>query len=170
MQVVAPVREAASQALGALLQHICQPSVYEVYKVLRRMVMQDDLDLTQNTWEVCHGGMLGLKYLVVVRSDLFIKEPDILDGVVSAVMKGLRDHDDDVRAESAATMIPIAAEFVTLRPHAIDDLTSVVWECLSQLKDDLTASTGNVMDLLAKLCSFPEVLEGMKAKAETDAS
>ncbi|KAF3937100.1 hypothetical protein ABW19_dt0210638 [Dactylella cylindrospora] len=168
--VVAPVREAASQALGALLKHIPQNSVYEVYKILRRMVMQDDLDMQQNIWEICHGGMLGLKYLVVVRSDLFVTEPDILDGVVSAVMKGLRDHDDDVRAESAATMLPIASEFVELRPHAVDDLTSVVWECLSHLKDDLTASTGHVMDLLAKLCSFPEVLETMRLKAETDPS
>ncbi|KAK6523287.1 TATA-binding protein-associated factor mot1 [Orbilia ellipsospora] len=168
--VVAPVREAASQALGALLKHIPQGSVYEVYKILRRMVMQDDLDMSQSIWEICHGGMLGLKYLVVVRSDLFVEEPDILDGVVSAVMKGLRDHDDDVRAESAATMLPIAAEFVSLRPHAVDDLTSVVWECLSHLKDDLTASTGHVMDLLAKLCSFPEVLETMRVKAETDPS
>ncbi|KAF3308689.1 TATA-binding protein-associated factor mot1 [Orbilia oligospora] len=168
--VVAPVREAASQALGALLKHIPQGSVYEVYKILRRMVMQDDLDISQTIWEICHGGMLGLKYLVVVRSDLFVEEPDILDGVVSAVMKGLRDHDDDVRAESAATMLPIAAEFVSLRPHAVDDLTSVVWECLSHLKDDLTASTGHVMDLLAKLCSFPEVLETMRMKAETDPS
>ncbi|KAJ6258416.1 hypothetical protein Dda_6456 [Drechslerella dactyloides] len=168
--VVAPVREAASQALGALLKHIPQSSVYEVYKILRRIVMQDDLDMTQTVWEICHGGMLGLKYLVVVRSDLFVEEPDILDGVVSAVMKGLRDYDDDVRAESAATMLPIAAEFVSLRPHAVDDLTSVVWECLSHLKDDLTASTGHVMDLLAKLCSFPQVLEIMRVKAETDPS
>ncbi|EWC44054.1 hypothetical protein DRE_01406 [Drechslerella stenobrocha 248] len=168
--VVAPVREAASQALGALLKHIPQSSVYEVYKILRRIVMQDDLDMAQTVWEICHGGMLGLKYLVVVRSDLFIEEPDILDGVVSAVMKGLRDYDDDVRAESAATMLPIAAEFVSLRPHAVDDLTSVGWECLSHLKDDLTASTGHVMDLLAKLCSFPQVLEIMRVKAETDPS
>ena len=129
--------------------------------------MQEDLNLAQPIWQVCHGGMLGLKYLSAVRTDLLTQNAPLLDGVVRAVMRGLADHDDDVRAVSAATLIPIASEFITLRPHAVDDLINVVWECLSHLKDDLSASTGSVMDLLAKLCSFPQVLEAMKHKAST---
>ena len=121
-------------------------------------------------WQVCHGGMLGLKYLSAVRTDLLTKNIELLDGVVRAVMRGLADMDDDVRAVSAATLIPIAEEFITLRPEAVDGLINVVWECLSHLKDDLSASTGSVMDLLAKLCSFPQVLEAMRTKASTDPS
>lgn len=156
--------------MGALLLHLSPASVHKVYKMLYRLVMQEDLGISMPIWQVCHGGMLGLKYLSAVRTDMLTKNSELLDGVVCAVMRGLADHDDDVRAVSAATLIPIAAEFITLRPQAVDGLINVVWECLSHLKDDLSASTGSVMDLLAKLCSFPQVLEAMKHKASTDPS
>ncbi|CCX05040.1 Similar to Probable helicase mot1; acc. no. O43065 [Pyronema omphalodes CBS 100304] len=168
--VVAPIRETTSQTMGALLLHLSPASVHKVYKMLYRLVMQEDLGISMPIWQVCHGGMLGLKYLSAVRTDMLTKNSELLDGVVCAVMRGLADHDDDVRAVSAATLIPIAAEFITLRPQAVDGLINVVWECLSHLKDDLSASTGSVMDLLAKLCSFPQVLEAMKHKASTDPS
>lgn len=156
--------------MGALLYHLSPGSVHKVYRMLYRLVMQEDLGIDRPIWQVCHGGMLGLKYLSAVRTDLLTQNAELLDGVVRAVMRGLADLDDDVRAVSAATLIPIAAEFITLRPQAVDGLINVVWECLSHLKDDLSASTGSVMDLLAKLCSFPQVLEAMRHKASTDPS
>lgn len=166
--VVAPIRETIGQTLGALMAHLSPHTVASVYKVLHRMVMQNDLDIPARIWEVCHGGMIGLRYLVAVRSDLLVKDNGLMDGVVEAVMKGLADNDDDVRAVSAATLIPIAKEFVALRPAALDDLINIVWDCLSDLRDDLSASTGFVMDLLAKLCSFSEVLVAMKHNASKD--
>lgn len=166
--VVAPIRETVGQTLGALLVHLRPISVNSVYRVLYRMVMQTDLNLPRRVWEVCHGGMIGLRYLVAVRNDLLVKDNSLMDGVVEAVMKGLADPDDDVRAVSAATLTPIAKEFVLLRPEALDDLMTIVWDCLSDLRDDLSASTGSVMDLLAKLCSFPEVLFAMKQNAAKD--
>ncbi|KAI4157311.1 MAG: hypothetical protein LQ342_008387 [Letrouitia transgressa] len=166
--VVAPIREIVGQTLGALLSHLAPLTVTSVYRVLYRMVMQNDLQLPARIWEVCHGGMIGLRYLVAVRSDLLIKEDGLMDGVVEAVMKGLADSDDDVRSVSASTLTPIAKEFVALRPSALDSLINIVWDCLSDLRDDLSASTGSVMDLLAKLCSFPEVLAAMKHNAARD--
>jgi len=163
--VVAPIRETVGQTLGAVMAHLQATTVSSVYHVLYRMVMQKGLNLPQRIWEVCHGGMIGLRYLVAVRSDLLVKDNGLMDGVVEAVMKGLADYDDDVRAVSAATLTPIAKEFVALRPAALDDLMNIVWNCLSDLRDDLSASTGFVMDLLAKLCSFPEVLIAMKNNA-----
>ena len=163
--VVAPIRETVGQTLGALLAHLPPSSVTLVYRVLYRMVMQSDLNIPARIWEVCHGGMIGLRYLVAIRSDLLVKDNGLMDGVVEAVMRGLSDADDDVRAVSAATLTPIAKEFVALRPGALDDLMRIVWDCLSDLRDDLSASTGSVMDLLAKLCSFPEVLNAMKFNA-----
>lgn len=163
--VVAPIRETVGQTLGAVMAHLQATTVSSVYHVLYRMVMQIDLNLPKRIWEVCHGGMIGLRYLVAVRSDLLVKDNALMDGVVEAVMKGLADYDDDVRAVSAATLTPIAKEFVTLRPAALNDLMNIVWDCLSDLRDDLSASTGFVMDLLAKLCSFPEVLMAMKHNA-----
>lgn len=166
--VVAPIRETIGQTLGALLVRLSPYTVTMVYRVLYRMVMQNDIGLPARVWEVCHGGMIGLRYLVAVRNDLLVKENGLMDGVVEAVMKGLGDFDDDVRAVSASTLTPIAKEFVSLRPAALDGLMNIVWDCLSDLRDDLSASTGSVMDLLAKLCSFPEVLVAMKSNAAKD--
>ncbi|TAQ87568.1 hypothetical protein B7494_g4096 [Chlorociboria aeruginascens] len=167
--VVAPIRETVGQTLGALLSHLPPTTVYAVHRILYRMVMQEDLQLEKPGWAICHGGMIGLRYLVAVRNDLLLRDSDLIDGVIRAVMKGLGDWDDDVRSVSAATLIPIAKEFVNLRPEALDGLINIVWECLSNLGDDLSASTGQIMDLLAKLCSFPEVLEAMKKNAARDA-
>ena len=163
--VVAPIRETVGQTLGALMAHLSSTTVNSVYTVLYRMVMQTDLNTPSRIWEVCHGGMTGMRYLVAVRNDLLEKDESLMDGVVEAVMKGLADYDDDVRAVSAATLIPIAGEFVSIRPTALEGLMNIVWDCLSDIRDDLSASTGFVMDLLAKLCSFPEALSAMKNNA-----
>ncbi|KAI9803647.1 MAG: TATA-binding protein-associated factor mot1 [Piccolia ochrophora] len=167
--VVAPIRETIGQTMGALLLHLSASSVHSVYQILHRMVLQEDLNLKMPVWEVCHGGMIGLRYLVAVRDDLLLKDTRLMDGVIKAVMKGLADFDDDVRSVSAATLVPIAKEFVSLRPDALSGLMNIVWDCLSNLKDDLSASTGSVMDLLAKLCAFPQVLQAMKQNAQNDA-
>lgn len=166
--VVAPIRETVGQTMGALLIHLPPATVYSIHRILYRMVMQKDLRLEKPGWAICHGGMIGLRYLVAVRNDLLLTDGDLIDGVIQAVMKGLGDLDDDVRSVSAATLIPIAKEFVNLRPEALDGLINIVWECLSNLGDDLSASTGQIMDLLAKLCSFPEVLVAMKNNAARD--
>ncbi|KAG8534041.1 uncharacterized protein KY384_000884 [Bacidia gigantensis] len=166
--VVAPIRETIGQTLAALLVHLPAPKVRSIYRVLHQMVMQSDLKISNRIWEVCHGGMTGLRYLVAVRTDLLVDDEKLMDGIVEAVLRGLADIDDDVRAVSAATLIPIAKQFVSLRPSALEHLMDIVWACLSDLRDDLSASTGFVMDLLAKLCSFPEVLEAMRRNATKD--
>ncbi|KAI1637611.1 SNF2 family domain-containing protein [Biscogniauxia mediterranea] len=165
---VAPIRETVGQTLGSFLKHVPPESVYSIYQILFRMVMQQDLALDRPIWAVCHGGMVGLRYVVAVRKDLLLQHNHMIDGVVQAVMKGLGDSDDDVRSVSAATLIPMAQEFVRLRPAALEQLINIVWESLSSLGDDLSASTGKIMDLLATLCGFPEVLEAMKNSAEQD--
>lgn len=166
--VVAPIRESIGQTLGALLMHLPSESVHAAFGILQKMVMQDTFNLDRPAWAVCHGGMIGLRYLVAVRNDLLLEDGDLIDGVIQAVMKGLGDADDDVRSVSAATLIPIAQDFVNLRPNKLKDLIEIVWACLMDLGDDLSASTGQIMDLLAKLCSFPEVLEAMKENALED--
>ncbi|KAF2261710.1 hypothetical protein CC78DRAFT_535437 [Lojkania enalia] len=166
---VAPIRETAGQALGAVLQYLSRDNVVATFKVLHRLVMQQDFD-NLSLWQVCQGGMIGLRYLVAVRNDLLLEETALIDGVLAAVVKGLSDFDDDVRAVSAATLIPIAKEVVEMQPNALEGLMNQVWSCLSNLHDDLSASTGSIMDLLAKLCGFPQVLDAMRTNAEHDPS
>lgn len=165
---VAPIRETAGQVMGAVLQYLPASSVHDINRILYRLVMQKDLKVSRRIWHACHGGMIGMRYLVAVRTDLLFQDRSLMDGVLECVIKGLGDADDDVRSVSAATLIPVAKEFVNVRSNELGHLISVVWECLSSLSDDLSASTGSVMDLLAKLCSFPEVLDAMKANAAVD--
>ncbi|KAF5521216.1 putative helicase mot1 [Colletotrichum aenigma] len=165
---VAPIRETIGQSLGSVLRHVPADSVHGIYKILYRMVMQDDLHLEMLQWSVCHGGMVGLRYVVAVRKDLLLEDNEMIDGVVRLVMKGLEEHDDDVRSVSAATLLPMAKEFVTMRPGSIDGLINIMWGSLADLGDDLSASTGKIMDLLATLCSYPEVLQAMETSAAQD--
>ncbi|KAL9094642.1 MAG: hypothetical protein Q9165_003202 [Trypethelium subeluteriae] len=166
--VVAPIRETAGQVLGVILPCLPPSSIRAIYDILYRLIMQEDLKQSTRIWQACHGGMIGMRYLVAVRSDLLLQDNKLMDGVLETVMKGLVDADDDVRAVSAATLQPVVKEFVHFRPSALNHLIHIVWDCLSNLSDDLSASTGLVMDLLAKLCSFPEVLDAMKRNAAQD--
>ncbi|EMD90510.1 hypothetical protein COCC4DRAFT_19988 [Bipolaris maydis ATCC 48331] len=172
--VIAPIRETAGQALGSLLQYMTGDNVLATFRVLNRLIMNQDLPVDTNPlsapWALCQGGMIGLRYLVAVRNDLLLQDGTLMDGVLAAVTNGLSNDDDDVRAISAATLIPVVKEFIEMRPKALEGLMNVVWSCLSSLQDDLSASTGFIMDLLAKLCGFPQVLEAMQANARQDPS
>ncbi|CAG8524478.1 17028_t:CDS:10, partial [Acaulospora colombiana] len=129
-------------------------SAYEKFLKYRGM----ELDVKSNMsgskpsiWEVRHAGMLGLKYAVAVRKDLV---NNILDSIVDAVIVGLKDSDDDVRAVAASILIPIADYFVEFSANKIPEIVTVLWDCLKDLKDDLTASTASgVLDLSLKVWS-----------------
>ncbi|KAM6500628.1 SNF2 superfamily chromatin remodeling protein [Amanita muscaria] len=187
-QVVAPVRETVSQTLASLMIHMPTRSLLHVHNVLLQMIRQD-FDIPANLrsktlgtkstsrserahiWEVRHAGLLGLKYEVAVRSDLFDKEiviqgendfahsgKDILRDVVEAAVLGLGDRDDDVRAVAASCLIPVAGHLVDQLPETLDRVLNVLWNCLSDMKDDLSSSVGAVMDLLGKLVTYDEFI------------
>ncbi|CBQ68835.1 related to MOT1-transcriptional accessory protein [Sporisorium reilianum SRZ2] len=87
-QVVAPVRETASQTLACLMPHMPESSILSVHSVLLQMIRQDHAAEGAATdfnagfaakrgkkgyvWEVRHAGLLGLKYEVVVKKDLLM--------------------------------------------------------------------------------------------------
>jgi TATA-binding protein-associated factor len=87
-QVVAPVREAGSQALACLLQHMGIDSIAAIHTLLLRMILQDWSAVGKNgaiqggyAWEVRHAGLLGLKYELAVRPDLITDEGIIVKGL-----------------------------------------------------------------------------------------
>lgn len=59
-QVVAPVRETCAQVLGAILKQMSIDKIEKTVDILVKLTKQ-------NEWEVRHGGLLGMKYLLVVR-------------------------------------------------------------------------------------------------------
>lgn len=166
--VVAPIRESIGQTLGALLTQLPNETAIATYNFLQKMINQQDPGILQPVWEVCHGGMIGLRYFVAVRKDLLLQHNNLIDGAVSAVIHGLAHNDDDVKSVSAATLIPVAGELTTMRPESLCGLISVVWDCLLDMQDDLSASTGAVMDLLATLCSYSQILDAMRKNATVD--
>lgn len=177
-QVVAPVRETVSQTLASLLLHMPLRSVVHVHSILLQMIRQDfplpskaksgKVDERNHVWEVRHAGLLGIKYEVAVRSDLFCAPEregeydvgkSILQGVVDAAVLGLGDRDDDVRAVAASCLLPVATHLVERFPESLDCVLAVLWECLRNMKDDLSSSVGAVMELLGKLVTYDKVTD-----------
>jgi TATA-binding protein-associated factor len=63
-------------------------------------------------------------------------------------MFSLGDHDDDVRAVAASCLLPVASQLVQQLPDHLGAVIDVLWNCLSEMKDDLSSSVGAVMELL----------------------
>ncbi|XP_077865248.1 TATA-binding protein-associated factor 172-like [Saccoglossus kowalevskii] len=141
-EVVAPVRETCAQTLGVLLHYMKVDSVNHVLGILLQL-------LSQHQWEVRHGGLLGIKYLLAVRKEM---TSELLPCVLSSIIQGLLDFDDDVRAVSAAALIPVAETLSKISPYQVSIIIQTLWDILLDL-DDLTASTNTVMTLLSTLSS-----------------
>ncbi|KZV99116.1 hypothetical protein EXIGLDRAFT_258645 [Exidia glandulosa HHB12029] len=167
-QVVAPVRETASQTLASLLLHMPHRSVLHVHDILLQMIKQDfpmppSAGGRNHIWEVRHAGLLGIKYEVAVRDDLVSESAEngteVLRGVVQAAILGLNSSDDDVRSVAAQCLLPVASNLVEQLPEELEHVMVVLWNCLAGMTDDLSSSVGAVMDLLGKLVSFERVIE-----------
>lgn len=110
VQVVAPVRETVSQTLASLLIHMPRRSLLHVHSVLLQMIRQDSIAHVDSNahkdsekghvWEVRHAGLLGIKYEVAVRSDLFdepyskvdiVKQEDVTQNEGLAILSGVVD-------------------------------------------------------------------------------
>ncbi|KAK9400724.1 hypothetical protein NXF25_011438 [Crotalus adamanteus] len=108
-EVVAPVRETCAQTLGVVLKHMNESGVHKTVAILLKL-------LTQEQWEVRHGGLLGIKYALAVRQDLI---ETLLPKVLPAITEGLQDLDDDVRAVAAASLVPVVESLVHLQPEKV---------------------------------------------------
>lgn len=164
--VVAPVRESVAQTLAALLIHLNDELCVKIFSALEQLVLQDPRIVAMPTkiWEATHGGLLGVRYFVSIKTD-FLLSNNLLDHVVKIVLYGLNQPDDDVQSVAAAILSPITDVFVKLDPQTIDLVLTTIWSSLTHLDDDLSSSVGSVMDLLAKLCKHDEVLDILRNKA-----
>uniref|UniRef100_A0ABI7X4X6 B-TFIID TATA-box binding protein associated factor 1 n=1 Tax=Felis catus TaxID=9685 RepID=A0ABI7X4X6_FELCA len=145
-EVVAPVRETCAQTLGVVLKHMNETGVHKTVDVLLKL-------LTQEQWEVRHGGLLGIKYALAVRQDVI---NTLLPKVLTRIIEGLQDFDDDVRAVAAASLVPVVESLVDLQTQKVPFIINTLWDALLEL-DDLTASTNSIMTLLSSLLTYPQV-------------
>lgn len=74
--------------------------------------------------------------------------------LLTTSLHSLRDRDDDVRSAAAATLAPITDALVNRLPVELEAVVGILWNCLGDLKDDLSSSIGGVMDLLGVLFLF----------------
>lgn len=164
--VVAPVRESAAQILAALLLNLPDDLSLKVFNKLGELVFQDPVitGMPNKIWEATHGGLLGILYFVSIKQDFLIQE-NLLNNVVETVLYGLNQNDDDVKCVAASILAPVTKEFVKLDVSTVDLVITTIWNSLTQLDDDLSSSVGAVMDLLATLCQYDEVLDVLKKKA-----
>lgn len=152
-QVVAPVRETCAQALGAVLKFMAPELVSETLNILLQMQYQSE-------WEIRHGSLLGIKYLVAVRQEML---SSLLGRVLPACKAGLEDPDDDVRAVSADALIPAASSIVALKGQTLYTIVMLLWDILLDL-DDLSPSTSSVMNLLSEIYSHESMLDVLTLK------
>ncbi|XP_024019223.1 TATA-binding protein-associated factor BTAF1 isoform X2 [Morus notabilis] len=149
-QVVAPVRETCAQALSVVFKYMHSTLVHETLNILLEMQFRPE-------WEIRHGSLLGIKYLVAVRQEML---HELLGRVLPACKAGLEDPDDDVRAVAADALIPTAAAIVRIRGQMLNSIVMLLWDILLDL-DDLSPSTSSVMNLLAEIYSQEEMIPKM---------
>lgn len=146
-QVIAPVRETCAQVLGTVLKEMPKEKVMNTVDVLIKFVQQKD-------WEVRHGGLLGLKYLAVVREDLI---QDFIPTVLPYILDGMKDTCEDVGAVSASILIPIASHLPKLLTKIqINEILMLLWDLLLD-QDELASACNSFMGLLAAILSLPGV-------------
>lgn len=144
-QVVAPVRETCAQIMATILKAMSDDLVQKSVEVLQKFVKQRD-------WEVRHGGVLGIKYFLVVRVDLI---STYLPLIIKDVLNGLLDSVDDVSSVSASALIPIASHLPKLLSHKqVSAIVKMLWDLLMD-QDELAAASNNFMGLLAAILSLP---------------
>lgn len=145
-QVVAPVRETCAQVLGTVLKQMNIDKVRNTIDILLKFIKQKD-------WEVRHGGLLGIKYMLVVREDLVQK---FLPSIIGDVLTGLLDSVDDVGAVAAAALIPIAPHLAKLlSPKQVSCIVKMLWDLLLD-QDELASACNSFMGLLAGILSLPD--------------
>lgn len=81
-QVMAPVRETAAQAVGAAIQPLPVACAQALLALLHQLIKQQQ-------WDVRHGGLLGLKYLLAARPN---DSPTLKAEALPAAILGLQVH------------------------------------------------------------------------------
>ncbi|KAJ6606457.1 SNF2 superfamily chromatin remodeling protein [Mycena vulgaris] len=175
-QVVAPVRETVSQTLAALLLHMPRRSVGHVHAILLQMIQQEgpapplangaggargkkakavvvEAEKT-HVWEVRHAGLLGIKYEVAVRSDLFATkgrgkvEPG--GDAMSVDSEVKREEEDDGGSDFDETGREVLRGVVEAAILGLgdrdDDVRSVAASCLLPVAEHLVEQLPEALD------------------------
>ena len=153
--VIAPVRETAAQGLGLAAQLLDKKHAQAIIDHLTYLVQYgtmttkstaDDADI----WPIRHGGLLGLKWIFAVNRPLLEFN---FTSLYSMLCSSLRDRSDDCRLVAVSVVLPIC-EFIC-NDHLFRgiEIAQMAWALIKN-GDDLTASTGSIINLLSSLMQF----------------
>ena len=170
-QVVAPVRETASQTLACLMPHMPDSSILSVHNVLLQMIRQDHAaegDATDfnvgfaakrgkkgYVWEVRHAGLLGLKYEVVVKKDMLMSST-VVKTEPAAVKKEEEGHgllsNPDAAIDTAKMLQDVVEVAILGLKDDDDDVRAVAASVLIPIVDvilnRLPGEVGRLLDQL----------------------
>ncbi|KAI8915574.1 SNF2 family N-terminal domain-containing protein [Gorgonomyces haynaldii] len=174
-QAIVPVRETCAQTLAVVMQYSSPKLALQVMEQgILKLLSHASLSLQDSKtgyWEVRHAALIGLKYWMAVRTDLLDqvlvgKDPKTDAPAFTAIVDGLKDKNDDVRAVASSSLIPVSEKLVQLlAPQKVfHSIVVCLWASLQEL-DDLTAATSFVMDLLADLVKQPTIAHIMRQEA-----
>ncbi|EPZ32387.1 SNF2-related domain-containing protein [Rozella allomycis CSF55] len=137
-----PVRETGGQCLGLLMRCVSDENVKRIMGLL--------VELSENEhWEVRLSGLLGIKYILGVRRDLFSELKPIVYGVI---IEALKSEEDDIKKAGAESMYAIVEYLKDEKEQVMNILSDNMKEL-----DDLTCSTESIMRLLSKLVTLSEM-------------
>ena len=150
-QVVAPVRETSSMALGSIIKILCPSDCHNIINIL--LILLD-----QTEWQTRHGAILAVKYFLVARPPSESESNiNFLDCLFPGITKALNDPVDDVVASAAASLIPVVHELYRIAPKSSNDLSQRVqiifewiWNSLEDI-DELSSSTQSILKLLSTI-------------------
>eukprot|EP00158_Paraphelidium_tribonemae_P009832 Partr_v1_DN28977_c1_g2_i3_m25303 putative BTAF1 RNA polymerase II, B-TFIID transcription factor-associated, 170kDa (Mot1 homolog, S. cerevisiae) len=155
--VVVPVRETCAQALGVIVRSM--QSSDSVWNIIKLGISPLYLG-SHSSAALKFSAVLGLKYVLATRRDM-IDSFLSLESINQMLRDGLSHADDDIRAIVASTMVPVSKDVVRIFPfEQVVEIISHLWASLMDL-DDLSASTGSIMELIASLMSLPEISSRM---------
>lgn len=141
-QSVAPVRETAAQALGAVTRPFDSPAVLSMLGMLRTMS-------SSGRWQARHGALQALKYVFAARESI---DRALYAAALPVVIRGLQDPDDDVRAVAAEAMLPAASLLAVDRSTEGQSVRALLWDSLLSL-EDLSPAVKGISTLLAAVYS-----------------
>ena len=149
------MRETAAQGLGLAAQMLNKQDSQLIIDHLAYLVQYgtmttkstaDDADI----WPIRHGGLLGLKWIFAVNQPLLEFN---FTSLYSMLCSSLRDRSDDCRLVAVSVILPIC-EFIC-HDHLFRgiEIAQLAWALIKN-GDDLTASTGSIINLLSSLMQY----------------
>ncbi|KAL3659522.1 hypothetical protein V7S43_015512 [Phytophthora oleae] len=159
---VSPVREVCAQVFGIFLGSLSSEDMLVGYLQVVRTLFSG------STWQACHGGLLGLKYLVRAHSNhAQALVPLFFDDIVTAFSPS--DSEEDVLVLAADMFQDFVSFLDRVEPGKITKTALLLWKCLG-VHERAGLVTASIVQALSAWYSHPDVVGLLQGNAEVQAA